>query len=142
MASVFEYSDLIGSARESGEFVLQIPQNVRSKNDLLLAFYTLGKFPGYFGDNWDALLDCLRDLNWISSRIVTIAHNDIPLRDNESECRTYLEILQEAIVDWSSAPKRGEIEDLPGSVYVDHELRVIFPTEARAPVERLLSEVT
>jgi RNAse (barnase) inhibitor barstar len=35
---------------------------VRGKDDLLRAIAAALRFPDYFGMNWDALLDCLRDL--------------------------------------------------------------------------------
>jgi len=37
-------------------------ERVRSKEDLLRAVAEALRFPDYFGMNWDALIDCLRDL--------------------------------------------------------------------------------
>lgn len=37
-------------------------RSIRSKDDLLRAAAEALRFPDYFGMNWDALLDCLRDL--------------------------------------------------------------------------------
>ena len=36
--------------------------SIRSKDDLLRAIAVAMQFPEYFGMNWDAVVDCLRDL--------------------------------------------------------------------------------
>ena len=40
---------------------------VNSENDLFRAIADGFCFPGYFGANWDALDECLRDLQWLPS---------------------------------------------------------------------------
>jgi RNAse (barnase) inhibitor barstar len=37
-------------------------ESIRSKDDLLRAIAEAMRFPDYFGMNWDAVIDCLRDL--------------------------------------------------------------------------------
>jgi RNAse (barnase) inhibitor barstar len=37
-------------------------ESIRSKDDLLRAVAAAMRFPDYFGMNWDAVVDCLRDL--------------------------------------------------------------------------------
>lgn len=134
MAMTFEYAD---PGHEQGEFVLAVPPGILSKAELLAALAEAGRFPGYFGNNWDALQDCLRDLNWIDSRKVVILHSDVPLQESPSECRIYLEILQTALDDWSQVAKPDEIEPSPEWPFAEHELRVVFPTEAHTAVARL-----
>lgn len=135
MATVFEYVDSPQSSHQ--DFVLRVPPGIRLKADLLAALASAGRFPDYFGGNWDALLDCLRDLSWIGERSVVIMHSDVPLQNDSSECRTYLEILQTALAEWSEAAKPDAVE-LPSEwPYVEHELRVTFPAEACAAVARL-----
>ena len=41
-------------------------QRVRGKRALLNAFARGFLFPEPFGDNWDALADCLQDLSWLA----------------------------------------------------------------------------
>lgn len=36
---------------------------IKSKDDFMEWFSHNFKFPSYFGGNWDAVYDCLRDLN-------------------------------------------------------------------------------
>jgi RNAse (barnase) inhibitor barstar len=57
------------------------------------------RFPGWFGRNWDALLDCLRDLSWSNSRRhVLIFENAKSLgAEDRSEL---IEVLAEAASNW------------------------------------------
>ncbi|TMQ03517.1 MAG: barstar family protein [Deltaproteobacteria bacterium] len=135
----FEYTDSQDSMCEQDDFVLRVPGGIRSKAELLAALASAGRFPDYFGGNWDALQDCLRDLSWISNRKVVIMHSDLPLHDSPAECRTYLEILQTALAEWAESVKPNAAEPPPEWSYVDHELRVVFPTEAKAAVARLVA---
>jgi RNAse (barnase) inhibitor barstar len=72
------------------------------------------KFPAYFGNNWDALSDCLRDLSWIKPHRVILLHEDSPPLEAK-DVVTYLDVLSECVRDWKS----GE----------NHELVVVFPRE-------------
>lgn len=44
---------------------------VRTKDDLLRALAAAMRFPDYFGMNWDAVVDCLRDL---ADRVPAVGH--------------------------------------------------------------------
>lgn len=112
-------------------FVVNVPAEISSKSALLASFAAAGKFPDYFGGNWDALLDCLRDFDWIGENQIIIKHGDLPLRASPTECRTYLEILHEAVNDWARTPAQM---NLPV-----HELRVLFPAGVRSDTKALLA---
>jgi RNAse (barnase) inhibitor barstar len=105
--------------------VARLPENLANKEELLQALYEQLQFPGYFGFNWDALSDCLRDFHWLASRTVVLMHADLP-RLTPHDCRTYLAILAEAVDSW----KREE----------EHEFRVVFPTVARAEAAAVLAK--
>ena len=47
---------------------------INSKDELLTVYSIKLKFPSYFGFNWDALFDCLRDLDWIEQKTIIIYH--------------------------------------------------------------------
>ena len=96
------------------DFVARIPAGLTRRAQLFGVFRRELRLPNYFGENWDALSDCLRDLSWIRSHRVILLHEDLPRLDCESLAE-YVDILQEAIHDW----KPGE----------DHELIVVFPQE-------------
>jgi hypothetical protein len=68
-------------------------------------------FPTYFGENWNALFDCLRDFHWVDKRRIVLVHDDVPDIPAD-DLRVYLEILRDAVTDW----RAGE----------PHELVVVF----------------
>jgi hypothetical protein len=136
---MFKYSDSWELMRGDDDFVLKVPVGIRSKAELLEAFASAGHFPDYFGWNWDALQDCLRDLSWICSRRVVVMHRDLPLLDDPAECRIYLEILLMVLTDWTGSIRPDAAESPPEWPYVEHELIVIFPANARGAVVRTLA---
>lgn len=85
------------------EFKVLIPRNVSSKVDLFSVLLREFKFP-YFGANWDALRDCLRDLSWIAEDKIVVVHEDLPALP-EPDIEIYLEILSEAVDDWAGDSK-------------------------------------
>jgi len=56
-------------------------------------------FPSYFGGNWNALYDCLRDFHWTEKKHIFLFHRDVPSLSPQ-ELRTYLNILRDAAADW------------------------------------------
>jgi hypothetical protein len=108
------------------DFVLRLPQGIQDKTTLFSHCSKAGQFPVYFGNNWDALNDCLRDFSWINQRRILIVHSDLLLASNEKELLTYLGILDTAVKFWEQ--REG------------HKLVVIFPREAKATVAGLLNK--
>jgi RNAse (barnase) inhibitor barstar len=52
-------------------------------------------FPSYFGNNWDALVDMMRDLEWLPKKVVLIHEGTLSL--TEKDFQIYLDILSDAI---------------------------------------------
>ena len=94
--------------------VAEIPTGVARKDDLLLELAQSLRFPDYFGQNWDALEECMRDLSWLPAGAVSIVHRDLPLETDAAGRGTYLEILSGAEMAW---PAEGR------------ELVLVFPGE-------------
>ncbi|WP_211322387.1 barstar family protein [Paracidovorax anthurii] len=118
-------------------FILKVPAGIGSKTELLAVLASAGHFPEYFGGNWDALEDCLRDLSWISQKEVVILHNDLPLQGTPADCRIYLEVLQTVLADWAEIARPNAAEPPSEWAYVDHDLRIVFPLEAEKTVAKL-----
>ncbi len=74
-------------------------------------------FPDYFGHNWDALEECLADLEWLPAQgyllVVTDADQVLTRPDEEDDYETFIEILSEAGEAWSAR----ELPDMaPGGI--------------------------
>jgi hypothetical protein len=82
------------------------------------------RFPGYFGRNWDAFEECVRDLSWLPPGRVILRHVDIPLAGEPTNARTYIDILSGAVQKRSKS--------------IGHELTVFFPSSLREQIEWLL----
>ena len=76
---------------ERNIFQVLIP-SVKSKQELFSELADKLHFPDYFGYNWDALCEVLRDFYWINEKIIIIEHQDIS-RIPTADLKTYLEII-------------------------------------------------
>ena len=119
-------SDMEVSGQDA--LVVRLDSDVSTREQLFDRFAADLKLPDYFGGNWDALDECLRDLHWVESKRVVILHVGVP-RLPEDSLRTYLEILVRAVEDW----KRDEEEQ--------HEVVVVFPADAELRVRGLLKSI-
>ena len=122
------------------DFILNIKCNIVTTSDLFSVYEKEGIFPSYFGRNWDALLDCLRDFSWINQKRIIITHNDLPLANCEAELRIYLDILETAVVDWRKIRQGPFVESSQKISFVDHELIVLFPVVNEASVNHILTQ--
>ena len=61
-------------------------------------------FPGYFGWNWDALSDCLHDLDWLPADgyLIVVENATRVLPDDATGRHTLFRILIRAARHWSS----------------------------------------
>ena len=104
--------------------IAHIPAGISTKSALLDALPKELRFPEYFGRNWDALVECLRDLSWLPLGRVVLVHDALPQLDEEN-LRTYVQILESVIRD-------GEVDE-------SRELVIIFGTDDRTRIAYLLS---
>jgi hypothetical protein len=67
------------------------------------------RFPEYFGRNWPAFDECVRDLSWLPGRAyhVVIEHGNELLRDDLGELPTFLRTMERAGQAWSRSFARG-----------------------------------
>jgi RNAse (barnase) inhibitor barstar len=66
------------------------------------------RFPVYFGWNWDAVSDCLRDLSWLPADhyLIVVEHSALLLRDSADDRATLLAVLERAGRHWSRCWER------------------------------------
>ena len=98
---------------------IEVPAGLARKGELLDFLARAFPLPAYFGHNWDALEECLLDLEWLTSPEVALVHHDIPLAATPPDRRLYLRILAAAA---GASPR----------------LHVTFPAADRAVIEKLL----
>ena len=120
----FQFSD---APPPAGAMVIDIPAGVTRKRALLGVLSRELFFPGYFGWNWDALEECLRDLHWLgASRTIVLRHHDVPFPADSPHRALWLAIARDAAVLWGrSGP---------------HRLIVQFPAATQDAVVAALAE--
>jgi hypothetical protein len=120
----FEFASTDWPSPGEGDFIAELPAGIRGTGQLFEALGRVLVFPSYFGENWNALSDLLRDLHWMPMREVVLVHRDLPRLD-PLDLRNYLEVLEEAVQSWK--PEE------------EHHLRVVFPESARSEITRALA---
>lgn len=82
---------------------------IKNKKDLFTTFSIVLEFPEYFGNNWDALTDCLRDLEWLPTYkgyILVYINPELFAWNAPSEFETFLEIVNTVSKYWSDQKKK------------------------------------
>jgi RNAse (barnase) inhibitor barstar len=76
-------------------------KNITRKEQLLNQIATTLKFPKDFGHNWDALEECLTDMDWVDADgyILYYEHIDT-LQAAGEQLETFVEILRDAVQSW------------------------------------------
>ena len=106
--------------------VAEIPAGIKTKEALLDELYRRLRFPNYFGGNWDALWECIRDLSWLPAGPVVLIHRDLPLAGDAASQKTYLSILRDTVEKrWAVLGER-------------RDLVVVFPPGSQEQVAWLL----
>jgi RNAse (barnase) inhibitor barstar len=77
-------------------------KNIQRKEQLLNHVATALHFPKSFGHNWDALEECLTDLEWVDADgyILYYDHIDGLLETHPDQFETLVEILRDAVRSW------------------------------------------
>ena len=98
------------------------------------------QFPPHFGHNWDALEDCLADLDWLpaTGHLLVVTSADRLLAAHPDDYATFVSILQSVGAEWGAG--RGGIAARPPRPF--HTLlavaasRVARRDDWRAPLRR------
>ncbi len=120
----FKFIEDINLYQPDNSFVVLISKDVNSENGLFKELSRKLNFPDYFGFNWNAVYDCLRDFHWIKEKGIVLIHAEIP-HIEEGKLKIYCEILNDAVQDW----QRDD----------EHYLEVIFPKSSEYALVSMLN---
>lgn len=105
---------LVLKAGQRAESVVKIPEGFlfkiirgkkcRTATGLFAELAEVLEFPEYFGHNWDALEECLADLEWLPAKgyVLVFTDSELILPDDEEEFATFLEVLNDAGETWAA----------------------------------------
>lgn len=87
-------------------FVLKSIKGAKCKTPatLFAEFAKVMELPDYFGHNWDALEECLADLEWMPAKgyVLLLTDAEQILSQDEEDYATLLEVLSDAGEAWAS----------------------------------------
>ena len=98
-----EQRKLQAAAKKAGYAFFHIDgKNISRKEQLLNHVATALHFPGDFGHNWDALEECLTDLEWVDAEgyVIYYDHIDSLLTAHPDQFETFVEIVRDAVASW------------------------------------------
>ncbi len=103
LANRVEPKALASLAKRTGFAFFHVEgKNITRKEQLLNHVATALHFPGDFGHNWDALEECLTDLEWVDADgyLIYYDHIDGLLTEHPDQFETLVEILRDAVASW------------------------------------------
>jgi len=77
-------------------------KNIARKEQLLNHVATALRFPDYFGGNWDAMEECLTDMEWVDAPgyVIHYDHIDGLAAAHPDQLETFIEICRDAVGSW------------------------------------------
>jgi RNAse (barnase) inhibitor barstar len=127
MTTPFVLIDDPTTFRDVAALIVRVPRGIRSKEKLFGIYANSLRLPKYFGRNWDALEECLRDLSWLPpTQAIAIIHQDLPFGPGGENRAIYLDVLRDVLDHWSVANSRS--------------VQVIFPSTAKSDLTPEASE--
>ena len=98
-----EAKSLQAAAKRAGYAFFHLDgKNIERKEQLLNHVATVLQFPNHFGSNWDALEECLTDLEWVDGDgyLIYFDHIDGLLAAHPDQFATFVEIVRDAVESW------------------------------------------
>jgi len=104
-----EVQDLIANEAEGRVVVILDARRMTDFEGLMAECQRAFRLPDYFGRNWLAFDECIRDLSWLPGLEyqVVIEHGNELLRDDVEELPTLMRALERAGQTWSRSFARG-----------------------------------
>jgi RNAse (barnase) inhibitor barstar len=106
--------------------IIKMSETFCNKDDIIHDFSEKLAFPTSFGNNWDALYDCLCDLHWISEEKIIIIYNYVPFLE-KNEAKIILSIFYDVLNTW----KNAGIE----------RITFVFPIKQKNEIENVLQNI-
>jgi RNAse (barnase) inhibitor barstar len=96
-------------------------KEIRDRDTLFEALAHTMKFPEYFGRNWDALEECLRDLEWLSAQGYVILFEEPRhlLESSNDVFITFLEIVISVAQEWFNERVPFHLVLMDGKILLD-----------------------
>ena len=98
-----EAKSLQAAAKRAGYAFFHLDgKNIERKEQLLNHVATVLHFRNHFGQNWDALEECLTDLEWVDGDgyLIYFDHIDGLLSAHPDQFATFVEIVRDAVESW------------------------------------------
>ena len=94
---------------------MRVNRKIENISELVTAVCRACRYDGYCGNNWDALLDILRDLSWVREKQSILIHEeDIVLPPSELEA--YFFVLEKSVAWWEESGQRAFFVVLPDTL--------------------------
>ena len=106
--TAIDAAEIVAAAKTVGLDVFKLDLGgARGKSGLLDRFAKALRFPAHFGKNWDALNDCLTDLEWLDGKgwVVIVANAQSFAEKHEEDFTTAIDILSGAAAHWRELKK-------------------------------------
>lgn len=109
-----QLKELIAELEAEGFFVALVDRApVFNKETLLHALYQSCQFPAYFGFNWDALEDCLKDFSWIIAEAYILIFQDYQcLKERSQETAEVFESIISEVASLRAEKQRKPLKVL------------------------------
>lgn len=91
------------AAAKAGALWLELPlEGVANKQQFFAVCTKQLKLPSYFGGNWDALADCVRDFNWLAGKgyVLCLSGQEKFAKAAPDDYQTALDVFAEAADFW------------------------------------------
>jgi RNAse (barnase) inhibitor barstar len=105
-------AEAVKSASQEGAKVFYLDgRKIATKEDFLRETSEVMKFPAYFGANWDAFDECIRDLSWMPAQkyILIYDRSDIFSKAQPDQWQIAQDILQSASQYWQESGRLMEV---------------------------------
>jgi hypothetical protein len=93
---------------------------MQTRGSLLDEFSAQLAFPDRFGRNWDALADCLTDLEWLqglSYGLIVSRANHLLENEPDTELDLFVRLIEDVAMQWSIPVNNGEAWDRPAKPF-------------------------